>query len=69
MDASPAKQIQRTATVWVWDGYWSPGVIADAEPANKFIIVRLENGVTLPVQRTRLQPRDPTLHGNDKPLR
>ncbi len=29
MDASQAKQIQRAATVWVWDGTWWPAVVAD----------------------------------------
>jgi hypothetical protein len=30
--------------------------------------VRFESGVTVPVQRARLQPRDPMLHGGDRPL-
>jgi hypothetical protein len=31
--------------------------------------VRLENGVTVPAQKARLQLRDPALHGADKPRR
>ncbi len=69
MDASQAKQIKRAAPVWVWDGYWWPAVVADAERGGGVLIVRLENGITVPVQRARLQPRDPTLHGDDKPRR
>jgi hypothetical protein len=69
MDASLPKQISVAAPVWVWDGHWWPGVVADARFARKFIIARLENGVTLPVQRTRLQPRDPMRHGDDRPRR
>ena len=69
MDASQAKQIKRLAPVWVWDGYWWPAVVANAKHDGGFLIVRLENGVTVPVQRARLQPRDPTLHGDDKPRR
>jgi len=68
MDASQAKQIKRAAPVWVWDGSWWPAIVADAE-CGGFLIVRLESGVTLPVQRARLQPRDPALGGADKPLR
>ncbi len=67
MDASQAKQIKRAAPVWVWDGGWWPAIVADAERGGEFLIVRLENGVTLPVQRSRLQPRDPALCGTDKP--
>jgi hypothetical protein len=66
MDTS---QIKRAAPVWVWDGYWWPAVVADAKRGNGSLIVRLENGVTVPVQKARLQPRDPTLGGHDKPRR
>jgi hypothetical protein len=69
MDASQAKQIKRAAPVWVWDGSWWAAVVADAERSGGFLIVRLENGVTVPVLGARLQPRDPTLHGDDKPPR
>jgi hypothetical protein len=69
MDASEAKQVKRAAPVWVWDGYWWPAVVADAKRGGGFLIVRLENGVTVPVQRTRLYPRDPGLRGHDKPRR
>jgi hypothetical protein len=69
MDASQAKPINRAAPVWVWDGYWWPAVVADAERGGGFLIVRLEKGITVPVERARLQPRDPTLHGDDKPRR
>jgi hypothetical protein len=44
MDASQAKHIKRAAPVWVWDGYWWPAVVADAERGGGFLIVRLENG-------------------------
>ena len=66
MDASQAKQITRAAPVWAWDGSWWPAVVADTR-ADGFLIVRLENGVTVPVPMARLQPRDPTLRGADKP--
>jgi hypothetical protein len=59
MDASQVKQITRAAPVWVWDGNWWPAVVADAERGG-FLIVRLENGVTVPAQKARLQLRDPT---------
>jgi hypothetical protein len=52
--------------VWVWDGNWWPAVVADAERGG-FLIVRLENGVTVPAQKASLQLRDPALHGADKP--
>ena len=68
MDASHVRQITRAAPVWVWDGNWWPAVVADAERGG-FLIVRLENGVTVPAQRARLQLRDPALHGADKPRR
>jgi hypothetical protein len=66
MDASQARQITRAAPVWVWDGYLWPAIVANAEHGGGFLMVRLENGVTVPVQRARLQPRDPMLHGHDK---
>jgi len=69
MDASQAKHTKRAAPVWVWDGYWWPAVVADAERGGGFLIVRLENGITVPVEKARLPPRDPTLHGDDKPRR
>jgi len=69
MDAPQAKQIKRAAPVWVWDGHWWPAVVAYAKRDGGLLIVRLENGVTVPVRRARLQPRDPMLHGGDKPLR
>jgi hypothetical protein len=62
-----AEQIKRAAPVWVWDGQWWPAVVADAKHGGGF--VRPENGVTVPVQRARLQSRDPKLHGRDKPRR
>jgi hypothetical protein len=61
MDTSQAEQITRAAPVWVWDGYWWPAVVADVERSGGFFIVRFENGVTVPAQKVRLQPRDPTL--------
>ena len=67
MDGPQAKQIMRAAPVWVWDGHWWPAVVADAKRRGGLLIVRLENGVTVPVQRARLQPRDPMLRGDDKP--
>jgi len=67
MDASQAKQIKRGAPGRVWDGNWWPTVVADAERAGRFLIVRFENGVTVPVERARLQARDPTPRGADKP--
>jgi hypothetical protein len=66
MDASQIRQITRAAPVWVWDGNWWPAVVADAERGG-FLIVRLENGVTVPAQKASLQLRDPALHGADKP--
>ena len=69
MEASQAKQIKRAAPVWVWDGHWWPAVVDDARRGDGLLIVRLENGVTVPVRRARLQPRDPMLHGGDKPRR
>jgi hypothetical protein len=66
MDAQ-AEQIKRAASVWIWDGHWWPAVVADATRGGELLIVRLENGVTVPVHQARLQPRDPTLHGGDKP--
>jgi hypothetical protein len=69
MDAQQAKQIKRAAPVWVWDGHWWPAVVADAKRGDELLIVRLENGVTVPVRRARLQPRDPMLNGGDKPRR
>jgi hypothetical protein len=69
MDASQAEQIKCAAPVWVWDGYWWPAVVADVEGSGGFLIVRFQNGVTVPAQKVRLQPRDPTLHGDDKPRR
>jgi hypothetical protein len=68
MDAQ-AEQIKRAAPVWIWDGHWWPAIVADATRGGELLIVRLENGVTVPVRRGRLQPRDPTLHGGDKPRR
>jgi hypothetical protein len=59
MDAQ-AEQIKRAAPVWIWDGHWWPAVVADATRGGELLIVRLENGVTVPVRRARLQPRDPT---------
>jgi hypothetical protein len=46
MDASHVRQITRAAPVWVWDGNWWPAVVADTERGG-FLIVRLENGVTV----------------------
>ena len=69
MDASQAKQIERTAPVWVWDGHWWPAVVTDAGPGGGYLIVRLGNGVTMPVPMARLQCRDPALRGADKPRR
>ena len=46
---------------------WWPAVAAEAIGNGGVLIVRLENGVTLPAERSRLRPRDPALHGNDKP--
>jgi hypothetical protein len=67
MDASQVRQITRAAPVWVWDGNWWPAVVADTERGG-FLIVRLENGVTVPAQKAR-QLRDPALRGADKPRR
>ena len=69
MDGLQAKQIMRATPVGVWDGHWWPAVVADAKRRGGLLIVRLENGVTVPVRRARLQPRDPMLHGGDKPRR
>jgi hypothetical protein len=54
MDAQ-AEQIKRAAPVWIWDGHWWPAVVADATRGGELLIVRLENGVTVPVRRARLQ--------------
>jgi hypothetical protein len=70
LDESFRNKAARAATpVWVWDGDWWPAIVA--KPGRRFesLIVRLQNGVTVPVKKTRLQPRDPMLKGEDKPKR
>lgn len=67
MDASRTKQIGCGDPVWVWDGGWWPATVVDPERGGGLLIVRLENGVTVPVRSTRLRPRDPALRGADRP--
>ncbi|MGH7864221.1 MAG: hypothetical protein ACREQB_04480 [Candidatus Binataceae bacterium] len=68
MHASTEKQTQFTsgAKVWAWVGGmdWLPAVVMkdDEQP-----IVRMEHGVWVKVSRTDLAPRDPELHGADRP--
>jgi hypothetical protein len=69
MEASQTKQINRADPVWVWDGGWWPATIVAHECSAGSLIVRLENGVTVPVPMARLRPRDPELRGADKPRR
>jgi hypothetical protein len=71
MAASQAKQIERAAPVWAWDGNWWPAIVTDTlvQRDRGFLIVRLEHGITMPVPIARLRPRDPMLHGTDKPRR
>jgi hypothetical protein len=69
MDAWQAKHVKRAAPVWVWDGHWWPAVVKYAGRGGGSLIVRLENGVTVPVSMDKLRPRDPALRGSDKPKR
>lgn len=57
------------ASVWVWDsGWWSASVTYIVGwRGGAFFIVRLGNGMTMPVQMGSLRPRDPSLQGADKP--
>ena len=69
MDTSQPRQIGRAEPVRVWDGSWWPATVVDHQYGGGLLIVRLENGVTFPVQRARLQLRDPARRGTDKPRR
>jgi hypothetical protein len=61
-----AMNIQRSSTVWVWDSFWLPAVVA--QPAlTGFVLVRFEHGVTSSVNISDLEPRDPAAHGTDTP--
>jgi hypothetical protein len=54
MDASRTSSIQPT-TVWAWDGFWWPAVVAK-DPVDDncgSLIVRLENGITVPLSPPR----------------
>jgi hypothetical protein len=69
MDASRA-DIKRHDPVWVWDGCWLPAVVADVllEPGKTLLVVQFEHGVSAPVSRTNIEPRNPSIRGADKPL-
>jgi hypothetical protein len=69
MNPSGTKQPEPGIPVWVWDGDWWPAIVANADRGFESLIVRIQNGVTVPVKKTRLQPRDPMLNGEDKPKR
>jgi hypothetical protein len=68
MDASLPKQVNSAAPVWEWMAIGGLASLLTSD-SPQFIIVRLENGVTLPVNRTRLQPRDPMRRVDDRPRR
>jgi hypothetical protein len=69
METSRLKQIERAATVWVWDGSWWPAVVTNAlvDRGERLLIVRFEHGLTAPARPANLEPRDPDLCGADKP--
>jgi hypothetical protein len=69
MGDSHEKQIKRGTPVWAWDGHWWPATVDDLRRSSGTLIVRLENAVTVPVERAQIQIRDPALHGADKPRR
>jgi hypothetical protein len=59
--------IMRTSIpIWVWDGDWRPARIVVVLERDS-LLVRFDNGVTAPVGRAMVQPRDPAAHGADKP--
>jgi hypothetical protein len=68
MEASQT-DIKRHDPVWVWDGCWLPAVIADVllEPGKTRFVVQFEHGVSAPVSRTNVEPRNPGICGADKP--
>jgi hypothetical protein len=69
MNPSGTMQLEPATPVWVWDGNWWPAIVANADRGSEFLIVRLQNGVTVPVKKTRLESRDPMLDGGDRPKR
>ena len=68
MDASQAT-IKRHDLVWVWDGCWSPAVVADIvlESGESLFIVEFEHRVSAPVSSTNVAPRNPSIRGADRP--
>jgi len=67
MKASQA--IARNTPLWVWhDGWWPAVAVEQRSGTNEtMLIVRLENGVSVPALVTELEPRNPALRGTDKP--
>ena len=64
-----ANDIRPDVPIWVWDGSWLPAVIAELvpEPDGRVVIVRLENGCSVPASMPDLQLRDPDARGSDRP--
>jgi hypothetical protein len=57
------------APLWVWDGTWLPAHLVEAslDSAAGRVLVRFSHGVSAPIEVSRVVPRDPALHGSDRP--
>jgi hypothetical protein len=57
--------------VWVWDGLWLPGVVAEVvrNSGQGFLVVQFQHGVSAPVAWADVIPRNPELGGSDRPQR
>jgi hypothetical protein len=53
--------------VWAWDGDWRPArVVVPALGRNRHLIC-FDSGVTAPIGKAKIRPRDPRWRGADKP--
>jgi hypothetical protein len=53
--------------VWAWDGDWRPArVVVPALGRNRRLIC-FDSGVTAPIGKAKIRPRDPRWRGADKP--
>jgi len=65
-DGIAAPRITGGSAVWVYEGlsWWRALVVHEK---GGYCIVRLDHGVTLPVNVAELRPRDPECNGADRP--
>jgi hypothetical protein len=66
---APVSKIRPDSPVWVWDGSWLPGVVAEVvwESGEELVVVQFQHGVSAPAAWADVKPRNPGLGGADRP--